>query len=183
MPGWASGRGLNLSLEPSYFFFKQLLLSLLCVYKRVQRYKCPPGETVWKCASLSPIFKQLWRLSPVSMITGFSLCLRVRLSGNGNKHFCLPMWSDSTSCNPVLFSRHEKTQRHADRRADRLADRRADRRVRAARWQDRKTSRPIRNGERHQTCYSVIRLVWSYNDIIKSTAHTHTHTHTHTHWN
>lgn len=86
------------------------------------------------------------------MITGFSLCLRVRLSGNGNKHFCLPMWSDSTSCNPVLF---RGMRRHKDAQTDEQTDGQTG--CALARQEDEQTDKKRR--ERHQTCYTVIRLV------------------------
>lgn len=84
-----------------------------------------------------------------------------RLSGNGNKHLCLSLWSDAVPFDPVLSERDLKKQ--AGRRSDRPHRRRLHRRRLSV-------SQTAGGGDtwRQQTCYAVIRLAWSSNDITEA---------------
>lgn len=110
--GEKRGRFSRLSLKLFLLIVKTTFLLLFMCTNKHRTMNILRGQTVWKCASLSAYFNNYGN-HPRPPILFYDN----RLSGNGNKHFCLPTWLDSMSYDPVL-SEHDPSRRQRGRQAD-----------------------------------------------------------------
>lgn len=103
------------SVCPSSSFFWSLR-QLFCYFSCVQTNTglwISSGGRLSENAHLYPHILTIMATAPAPPILFYDN----RLSGNGNKHFCLPTWLDSMSYDPVL-SEHDPSRRQRGRQAD-----------------------------------------------------------------
>lgn len=107
---WETRPDFSLSLKLFLLIIKTTFLLLFMCTNKHRAMNILRGQTVWKYASLSAYLNNYGIHPPILFYDN-------RLSGNGNKHSCLPTWSDSVSYDPVL-SEPDPSERQTGRQTD-----------------------------------------------------------------